>query len=171
MNKKQTVLSFIRQKGPSIPGWINKEVELDILMTSALMAELVFNKELLISTVKIGGSPLYYIKGQESALVNYLDKLHEKEKRAVLVLKEKLVLRDNILDPLIRVALRQTKDFAKPFTVNINGKKELFWKWFLINDSELIRKKVYNLIGGELKKKKPEHSNQPEQLKQEKQIR
>lgn len=157
MDKKQKVLGFIRQKGPSIPSWVYKEIESNILMTSALMSEMVSEGSLIISSVKIGGSPLYYIKGQESALVNYLDKLHEKEKKAVLILKEKLVLRDSILEPMIRIALRQTKDFAKPFTVRINDKKELFWKWFLINDGGLIKKKVYALISSELKKedKKP----------------
>jgi hypothetical protein len=157
MDKKEKVISFIRKKGPSIPGWINKELELDILMTSALLSEMVSEGLLKVSHVKIGGSPLYYLKGQESALVNYIDKLHEKEKRAVLKLKENKVIRDKTAEPLIRVALRHSKDFAKPFTVNIDNKKEIFWKWYLLKDNDFVRKKIYDIIGkkkNKIKKKK-----------------
>ncbi|MCK5854243.1 MAG: hypothetical protein KAG56_03410, partial [Sulfurovaceae bacterium] len=147
MDRRQIVLKFIRQNGPSFPGQIYKELETDLLLASAFMSELSINGDLKISNVKIGASPLYYISGQEHLLENFIDKLHEKEKRAVLFLKEKLVLRDITLEPILRVSLRQTKDFAKPLYVKVNDKKELFWKWYLLTDSDLLKKKVLALIG------------------------
>ena len=156
MDRRQIVLKFIRQNGPSFPGQIYKELETDLLLASAFMSELSINGDLKISNVKIGASPLYYISGQEHLLENFIDKLHEKEKRAVLFLKEKLVLRDITLEPILRVSLRQTKDFAKPLYVKVNDKKELFWKWYLLTDSDLLKKKVLALIG-RTKKVKTQH--------------
>jgi len=146
MDKKQIVLDIIREKGPIIPAQIYKEIESDILIASAYLSELAQNKILKISHVKMGGSPFYYLAGQEGFLERYIKRLHEKEERAVLFLKEKKVLRDKILDPLFRVALRNAKDFAKPFYVKVKEEKELFWKWFLLNNNEEIREGVLKLL-------------------------
>lgn len=157
MDKKQIILSFINKHGPSFPGQIYSELNVNLLMASAYMSEMSHNGELNISKVKVGGSPLYYINGQEKLLEKFIDKLHEKEKKAVIFLKEKQVLRDIYLEPLLRVSLRQTKDFAKPFYVKVNEKRELFWKWYLLKDKEVLKKKVLNLINistNNLKRKK-----------------
>jgi len=44
------------------------------------------------------------------------------------------------------VALRNAKDFAKPFYVKVKEEKELFWKWFLLNNNEEIREGVLKLL-------------------------
>ena len=150
MDKKQIVLDIIREKGPIIPAQIYKEIETDMLIASAYLSELAQNKILKISYVKMGGSPFYYLEGQEAFLEKYIKRLHEKEERAVLFLKEKKVLRDKILDPMFRVALRNAKDFAKPFYVKVKEEKELFWKWFLLNNNEEIRKGVLKLLNNSL---------------------
>ena len=45
---------------------------------------------------------------------------------------------------MLKVSLRNIKDFAKPLEVKVNGKKELFWKWFLspLSEIEPIVKKL-----------------------------
>jgi len=146
MDKKQTILSFINKNGPTFPGQLYSELGVNLLIASAYMSEMSRNGDLNISKVKVGGSPLYYIKGQENLLEGFIDKLHEKEKKAALFLKEKRVLRDSSLEPLLRVSLRQTKDFAKPFYVKVNNKKEIFWKWYLLKDQIFLKKKVLSLI-------------------------
>ena len=44
-------------------------------------------------------------------------------------LRVKKVLRDISLEPVMRVALRELKDFAIPLNVKINGNSEVFWKF------------------------------------------
>ena len=154
MNRREIVLNFIQRNGPSVPGQVYKELGMDTLLTSAFMSELVINNDLKVSSVKFGGSPLYYIVGQEAQLEKYVEILHEKERKAVQMLKERLVLRDVKLEPVIRVALRNAKDYAKPLFVTLAGQKEIFWKWYLLKDSEEIKKKVHSLL--DLKKKKKE---------------
>jgi hypothetical protein len=136
MEKKQKILQLIKTKGPIIPAQLTKELNTSILFVSAMLSELVSNNELKLSHLKFGGTPLYFLKGQEYLLQKFAHKLHEKEKKAYDMLKEKKILRDNEQEPAIRVALRSIKDFAVPLQVNNKGNMEIFWKWFLLPDKE-----------------------------------
>ena len=142
LSKKETALNLIKEKGPIIPAQIYKEIHTDILMASAILSELAGNKEVLVSNIKFGGSPFYYLSGQEDGLERYIERLHEKEKKALSLLKKEKVLLDDQLDAVTRVALRNTKDFAKPFEAKIGERKELFWRWFLLPKEELKEKVV-----------------------------
>ena len=37
---------------------------------------------------------------------------------------------------MVRTCLKNVKDFAFPLEVTFNNKKEIFWKWFLLSDSD-----------------------------------
>jgi len=148
MDVGQRILDLIKIKGPIIPSQISKQIGLDILMTSAYLSDLASGGKLKISILKVGGTPLYYLSGQESLLQNFSQNLHEKEKKAFLLLKEKKILRDNELEPVIRVALRQIKDFAVPLNVTHQDNTEIFWKWHLLGKDE-----VSSLIESSLDKK------------------
>ncbi len=134
---REQILSFIRSKGPVLPVEVAQLLKSNILLASAYLSEMVSNGTLKISNVKVGGSPLYYMPGQERMLEKYISKLHEKEQRAVLELKQKKVLKDSELEPVVRVGLRNARDFAKPVEVLINNQKQLFWRWFLTPKSEV----------------------------------
>ncbi len=136
MDLNEKVLQLVRIKGPVVPSNISSEINMNILLASAVLSEMVSKNILRISSVKIGGSPLYYLPGQEHRLQDYASKLHEKERRAYDLLREKKVLRDTALDPLTRVALRQIKDFAKPLEVTFGEESELFWKWYLVSTED-----------------------------------
>lgn len=136
MDVKEKILEFIKQKGPILPVQIAKEINSDILMASAHLSELKANKQIKISNLKIGGSPLYYLQGQETRLQEFTSNLHEKEKRIYDLLSQKKILRDNNLDPVMRVAIRAIKDFAIPLQVNYKDSKEIFWKWYLLPSVE-----------------------------------
>ena len=140
------VKQLVRMRGPVIPSQISKEIGTNILMASAILSELASSSDVKISSVKVGGTPLYYVAGQEAKLQNYTASLPQKEKEAFEQLKSAKALRDAELEPAIRVALRQIKDFAKPIDVAIDGQTELFWKWYLISnqDAEIA---IKNLIG------------------------
>lgn len=133
---REKILQFIREKGPIIPVEITKHINSNILMASAHLSELSSNGKVKVSNVKIGGSPLYYLPGQEAQLQKFSNNLHEKEKKAYDLLFQKKVLRDNELEPVIRVALRAIKDYAVPLEVNFKDSSEIFWKWYLLTNKE-----------------------------------
>jgi len=138
MADREEILRIIRQKGPVLPVQVAKEIETSILFASAMLSELVSAHLLKLSTVKIGGSPLYYLSGQASMLQEFSKYLPNKEKEAYELLKEKKVLRDSSQEPAIKVALGNMKDFAWPLNATINNSKELFWKWYLTENEEAV---------------------------------
>ena len=149
-NIKEKIIQLIKVKGPVIPAQISKEIETNIIMASAYLSELSSNNLVKISNIKIGGSPLYYLPGQEHKLQDFVNKLHEKEKKSYDLLKQNKVLRDSSLDPVSRVTLRQIKDFAIPLKVDYKDNSEIFWKWYLLSNKE-----AEELIKVQLKPKKP----------------
>lgn len=128
------IVDLIRMQGPVLPVKITKLMDTNILFASAKLSELVDKKIVKISTAKIGGSPVYYLSGQESKLEMLYKYLPEKEKEAYNLLKEKKVLKDINCEPGIRVAFRSIKDFAVAFQIN----NEFFWKWHLASNDEVV---------------------------------
>lgn len=145
METRDKILEIIKLRGPVLPVEIAKQIGSNILMASAHLAELTASNRLKISTIKVGGSPLYYIHGQEAMLQKFTSNLNDKDKKAFDLLNQSKILRDSEQEPVIRVALRAIKDFAVPLYVNHNNVKEIFWKWYLTNNDEaeqLIKEKL-----------------------------
>lgn len=136
MISKERILHLIRTKGPVIPANISKEIGQNLMMTGAVLAELSSKKEVKVSNLKVGSSPLYYIEGQEGRLQDFSNRLGPHEKVAYNQLREGKILRDRELDVRVRVALRLIKDFAIPLQVTFNQKDEIFWKWYLLANEE-----------------------------------
>ena len=137
MNRdKEKILSTIRIRGPSLPVQISKNTGMSPLFASAFLSELKGEDKLKISDMKVGSSPLYYVPGQEGMLENFIQHLNQRERQAFNILKSYRVLEDSKLDPVVRVALRYIKDFAVPIKVKYNSEEKLFWKYFIIEDSE-----------------------------------
>lgn len=146
MTDQDKILQFIQSSGPTIPSKVAKHIGSDILIASAHLADLSSQKKLEISKLKIGGSPLYFLKGQESQLYNFAaGNINPKNLVVLDKLKENKVLKESNLDLLEKVALRSLKDFAVPLQVRTASKVELFWKWHLVSPEEtndLITKKL-----------------------------
>jgi|SRR3989338_1016621 len=136
METRDKILEIIKMKGPVPPSQISKEIGSDILMASAHLAELTASNKLKISSLKVGFSPVYYLPGQESMLQKFTSSMNDKEKKAYDLLQLSKILRDVEQEPVIRVALREIKDFAMPLNVNFNNNKEIFWKWYLMSNDE-----------------------------------
>src|SRR3989344_276350 len=148
---KNKIISFIQRNGPSIPVHISKQINENMIFTGAVLSELASNKKLLISSAKIGGSPVYYLSGQEYKLSQVLyPYLKDVYKRVHDLLKQKIILRDRELEPWQRVALRESKDFAIMLSL---ADGEIFWKWYLTsdNEAEILIKKDLGLIVEEKK--------------------
>lgn len=163
MDQREKILQIVRMKGPVLPSQINKEIGTDVLFASAMLSELVDKRLLFLSNTKIGGSPVYYAKGQEYKLQKLYNNLHEKEKMAYDVLKKEGVLEDLKQQPVIRAALREIRDFAKPMDVSFNNESKLFWKWYLLNDEE-TNSRIKSTLG--ISEEKIEKEN-PEVKKEE----
>lgn len=140
---KEDILQVVRTQGPIIPNQIKKILGGDTVLIGAILSEFVNQGLIKISNQKIGTSPTYYAAGQEKKLLNLKKYVNEKDRRTLELLQEKKILKDNEQEMLVRVGLRQIKDFAKQLEVNIKGEKILYWKWYLTTrtDAEnLIRK-------------------------------
>jgi len=131
---KEKIILFFRRKGPSLPVHISKEVGLSILFTSAFLSELLSERKLKISNMRVGSSPIYFIPGQEPQLERFSQHLNNKEREAFTTLKENKFLHDSSQDPAIRVALRSIKDFAIPFRKP--GTEDIFWRFFTVSERE-----------------------------------
>lgn len=125
---KNRILSIIKNKGPSYPAQVSKEAGVSPLFTAAFLSELVKDRQLKMSSMKVGSSPIYYASGQEPQLENFVKYLNSKEREAFEKLKSSEVLEDLSQQPAIRVALRNISDFAIPINVRIDGETKLFWR-------------------------------------------
>ncbi len=137
LDVKEKALQTVRSRGPLLPVQITKELGVNVLFAGALLSELVDNGVLKISNTKIGGSPVYYVAGQEGKLQALRDKLNDKQQKAFDMLKSSKILRDSSQEPVIRASLRDIKDFAIPLRVTAGPIQEIFWKWYLCADVEV----------------------------------
>ena len=132
---REKIVSFIRVNGPVLPVQVSKQFGGDLFFAGAVLSELVGRQKVRISNAKVGGSPVYYVDGQEYKLHVLYDHLKDVHKKVYDLLKDNKVLRDKDLEAWQRVALREIKDFAYP----IQNEDGIFWKWYLISDNEAIQ--------------------------------
>jgi len=130
--KKNKIISFLRIGGPSLPVRIAKTIEMDPVFASAILSELLGTKQIKMSHMKVGASPLYLIPGQEQKLEDHTENLKSIEKEAYLKLKENKILTDENEEPSIRVALRNIKDFAIPF----KSQDKIMWKYAFASEEK-----------------------------------
>ncbi len=130
---KEKIIQILRSRGPSLPVHIAKGTGLNSLFASAFLSELISEKKIKISNMKVGNSPIYFLDGQQPKLAEFSQHLGSKEREAFSILQSKKFLKDIEQEPAIRVALRSIKDFAMPFKKN----DEIYWRYFIIPESEL----------------------------------
>lgn len=151
---KDKAVQMVRSRGPVLPVQLTKELGINVMFASALLSELVSMKALKISNTKIGGSPVYYVVGQEAKLQELRSRLNDKQQKAFDMLKRDKVLRDSEQEPVIRLSLREIKDFAHQLQVTMGSHSEVFWKWYLTSDIEaepIIKQKLSTIIKKETK--------------------
>ncbi len=130
---KKRIIALLQNKGPSLPVQISREMKMSTLFISAFLSELKDEKKLKMSSLKVGGTPLYLLDGQEGMLQNFQQYLHPKEQEALELLKKNKILSDSTQDPAIRVALRSIKDFSFPFKKD----EELYWRHLNVSEQEV----------------------------------
>ncbi len=152
------IIGVLDEKGPSLPINIAKALEISSLFISAFLSELTNQKRIKVSSLKVGGSPLYYLKGQEKKLEDYYKYLHPRESEAFLLLREHRVLKDRDQDPATRVALRSIKDFSVGFKMD----NEIYWRFVSVSKEE-----VDGILNGNVIEEKVEEEKNIEEEKVE----
>ncbi|MBS3065552.1 hypothetical protein J4229_00695 [Candidatus Pacearchaeota archaeon] len=137
---KERIISIIDEKGPSFPVQIARAINVSPLFTSVFLSELHEDNKLKTTNMKIGSSSLYFLQGQEQMLENFIEHLNQREKEAFYLIKKSQVLEDEKQSPIIRVALREIKDFAHPFKIKTAESEKIFWKYHLLPDSDFDKK-------------------------------
>ena len=144
---KEKIIEIVKL-GPTYPSKIAKQLGSggDTMLIGAILSTLISTGEVKVSTLKIGGSPLYYAPDQESRLEDFLNYLNEKDKRTFDLLKSEKVLQDSTQEPLTRVSLRAIKDFAKSFEIEHQGQKILFWRFYSVSKEESVSLAKKNVV-------------------------
>jgi hypothetical protein len=158
--QKEKIISTIKIKGPSFPARIARATDISPLFASAYLSELVKERKLKLSNMKVGSSPLYYIEGQEPELENFSDYLNHKEKEAFMLLKKSEILEDEKQEPSIRVAIRKIKDFALPISARVDGKTKLFWKFFSLPQNQ-TKARILEILNPQKPKSPNQESQKP----------
>lgn len=162
MSDQDKILQFLSVNGPVLPTKVAKLIGTEIIIASAHLSDLSAQGKVKISDLKVGGSPLYYLPGQEEQLENFAQSnMNPQDYRVMMVLKDNQILREKELDLLSKVALRNLKDFAFPLQVTYKGQAELFWKWSILADDEANHLIKESLFRAE-KREQPLEQPQPE---------
>ncbi len=145
----EDVLKAVKARGPILPLEIRRFLgKGDSITIGAALSTLLSKKLLRCTKLKLGGSPFYYVDGQENKLELLSKHLNDKDKRVFEELRQKKVMKDASQEPLTRVSLRNIVDFAKKVEMTSNGEVVLYWRWYLVSEDEAI-----SLIRGELQRK------------------
>ncbi len=147
MITKQDITALIRAEGPLLPVRAAQKFHVSTIIISALLSEAVREGQIRVSHLKVGSSPLYYAPGQEAKLINYKQYLHEKEQKALEMLRQKKIIIDDEVDAIVRTALKNLRDFAMPFRIKTAEREFLVWRYYLVPDDE-FKSAVGELIRG-----------------------
>jgi DNA polymerase III gamma/tau subunit len=135
---RDDILQLLKMRGPLVPNAIKKVIGGDSIILGATLAELSSRKLVKLTNLKKGGSPFYYLPGQESMLETCVEYLNPKDADTVAFLREKKVVADRELELFQRVSMRQIKDFAKEFKAQTSQGELLFWHYYLVSEQEAI---------------------------------
>ncbi len=135
---RDAIIELLKNRGPLVPNEIKKVLGGDTIIIGATLAELSSRKLVRITHAKRGGSPYYYLPGQEAELENIISQLPAREQEIIELLRKERVLQDNKLEVYQRAELRQLKDFAKEFQANTVQGEILFWRYFTISLDDAI---------------------------------
>jgi len=137
-NVSEKILRAVQRRGPVLPAQLTKEAQVSLTFAGAFLSQLVSSGKLFMSNKRIGSSPVYYIKGQETKLQNVLyPHLNPKDQQTFNILKEKKLLKDQDLTPFQKASLNNLKDFAIPLTIKLNGNAHKFWKWYMLPNDDI----------------------------------
>ena len=87
MNEK--ILDFVKLRGPILQNQARKHFKIDSTFVGAYLSQLVSQKKLKLTELKVGTSPVYYADGQEVKLQGFSKYLNEKDRKETLQFLDK----------------------------------------------------------------------------------
>ena len=100
MFDQDKIIQFLRMVGPTLPAKVAKAINQPLLIASAALSDLSSQGKVKISNLKVGGSPLYYLPGQEEELMKFAaGNINPKDLQVLERLKENKVSRVVIYSP------------------------------------------------------------------------
>ena len=162
---KEKIIQILANRGPMLPVYISKEINLESIFTSAFLSELVSEKRIRISNIRVGSSPIYFIEEKTPEIEKFGLYLKSKEKEAFLLLKEKKFLDDEKLEPAIKVAIREIKDFA----IQFENEGKLIWRYFTVQESNFKEQK--DKLPVEIKSVEIKEINSQQELKKKERVK
>lgn len=134
---KEKTLEQLKLKGPQLPVHIAAQLKINLTFAGAFLSELIAEGKAKYTTLKIGGSPLYYVSGHEARLQSFSKHLGQREKEAYELLMQEKLLKDETLIPVLRVAMRAIRDYAIPLRITTEKEAAIYWKWYLLPEDEM----------------------------------
>ncbi|MFW5746218.1 MAG: hypothetical protein ACOCWQ_01565 [Nanoarchaeota archaeon] len=140
MALRDDILHIVRTDGPILPAALTAKTGKTTIIIGAVLSELLKERLVFATHAKVGGSPLYYTGNQKSDIQMLRSHINEKDRESFDLLRDRGILKDAALSPLQKASMRQLKDFAKMMTVSINGRQEIFWKWYMLTNDEALER-------------------------------
>ena len=138
---QEDVLQVVEQHGPVIPNQVKQRLGAgDATMINVYLSNLREEGKIKFTHVQLGSSKFAYTPQQKAKLETLIEHLNEKDRRTAKKLQEAKVLRVQEQDPLTRVGLQETKDFAIPIKVSTRQGEELFYRYFLTTPEQAQEK-------------------------------
>jgi hypothetical protein len=136
---EEQVFGAVRERGPVVPMDVRRIIGMgDTIMIGAMLSTLIARGLVKVTHMKRGGSPFYYVEGQEAKLEELSRFLNDKDRKTFDLLRQRKVMRDRAEEPLVRVSLRNIPDFARKFEADVSGEKEVFWRWYMTPENEAV---------------------------------
>lgn len=148
---KDDIIVLLKRKGPLVPSEIKNALGGDTIIVGAILSEQRSKNVIKVSHLKKGGSPFYFLPGQEAQLEKFKELLDPKDQQTLEMLKERKVVQDASMELFYRVSLRKLKYFAKDFKLNTVYGELVFWRYHLVKEEDAIDilKRRYNTDGSE----------------------
>jgi hypothetical protein len=157
---KDNLLRFIREKKFVTPTKVAENFETTTLIASAILSEIMKNKNIKITNLKAGESPYYYDNSQKESLIEIGEKhLSENKKEMFEKLRKIEIVNDSSLKIHDKMAISKIPDFAIPMEIIFKDKNFKFWIWYL-RDFEVTKKQIIDALKQREKKIETPKSNE-----------
>ncbi|MCB9371116.1 hypothetical protein H6501_05950 [Candidatus Woesearchaeota archaeon] len=143
---KDNLLRFVRERKYVTPTHVAEAFDTTTMIGSAALSELVKDKLILVSFLKLGSTPFYYDPAQRECLMELAEKHFSKyDKEMYDKIRQFEVVNAGSLSVQEQLAVERIKDFAFPLELEYSGKTLRFWVWYLRNLDE-TRSQILQLL-------------------------
>jgi len=139
---KDNLIKFIQESKYVTPTDISKAFSTTTLVASAALSQLVDQKIIGVTYLKVGSTPYYYDLKQREGLQELAEKhLSKNELLIYKKLKAEKIINDSSLTAVEKLVIKKIKDFAMLLEIEYNNLNIKFWVWYLL-DLEKTRQEI-----------------------------